>query len=60
MSVNEQSVTVPLEAVVAATAAQRNAAHDRMAHLEAYVEQLVAERDEARDEVERLRAEAVS
>lgn len=54
----DQQITVSLEAILAATAVQRNDAHDRLAQMEAYVQQLTAERDQLAAEVEELRADA--
>lgn len=50
------SLSVPTEAVLAATQRQRNAALDENAGLWALVEQLTTERDELAAEVERLRS----
>lgn len=57
MSTPDQGVQVPVDAVLAATASQRNAAHDRLAQMEALVQQLIAERDNANAELEKLRAD---
>lgn len=50
-----QGIEVATDAVLVETSGQRNAAHDQVARLTVLVKQLMAERDEARAEVERLR-----
>lgn len=51
----EQQLSVPVEAVAPVLAQQRNTAMDRAAQWEAAAMQFMAERDQARAELERLR-----
>ena len=57
---NQQPGTVPLEATLAHTRRQRNAIADENAMLWAHVEELTAERDQLREENDKLRADALS
>lgn len=60
MSQPDQQLSVPTDAVLAATTAQRNAAYDRLAQMEALVQQLVADRNQLADELEKLRTDAAA
>jgi uncharacterized protein YjcR len=53
---NQQPGTVPLEATLAHTRRQRNAIADENAMLWAHVEELTAERDQLRAELEQARS----
>lgn len=53
----DSQLSVPTEAVLTATAAQRNAAHDRLAQMEVLVQQLMAELAQANAELEKLRGD---
>lgn len=53
---DQQSLSVPTEMVLSEVVQQRNAAFDEVAQWRAFAHQAMAERDEARAELERLRS----
>lgn len=55
---DNQQLSVPVEAVAQAVADQRNAALDQAAQWQALAMELMAERDQLAAEVEKLRADA--
>jgi cell division protein FtsB len=55
--VDNQQLSVPTDAVLAAVAGQRNSALDELAKAQIVIEQLVRERDQLAAEVERLHDE---
>lgn len=54
-SARDEARTVPTDSVLAVVAAQRNTALDELAKAQVLIDQLAAERDEARTELEKLR-----
>ncbi|MFG1683487.1 hypothetical protein ACGFNP_25185 [Nonomuraea sp. NPDC049269] len=52
---SDQPISLPADAVLAVVEGQRNSAHTELAKAQVLINQLAAERDEARAEVERVR-----